>query len=177
VSCGGPGEVCCNGSICDTNATCGSNDKCKACGGLGETCCPKTACRTANATCKNDVCKALQQCNSTLHSGANSPSSFEIEMGQNEGSTRLYMNTYTVPDNIQVYYEGKAIRGTGCFGTATLAGCQSTPWGIVCCEGNGWCSIPVAYGPGNSTSLVVEVEPNCSGTPDTQWEFRLACPD
>jgi hypothetical protein len=177
VSCGGPGEVCCNGSICDTNATCGSGDKCKACGGLGETCCPKTGCRSANATCKNDVCKALQECNSTLQSGANSPSSFEIEMGQNEGSTRLYMNTYTVPDNIQVYYEGKAIRGTGCFGTATLAGCQSTPWGAVCCEGNGWCSIPIAYGPGNSTSLVVEVEPNCSGTPNTQWEFRLACPD
>lgn len=107
----------------------------------------------------------------------NAPSSYEIEMGQNEGQTQLLVNTFSVPDDIRIYYEGEPIRGTGCFGTNSESGCTTGVFGTACCDGTGLCSIPVSYGPGTSTSLVVEVIPNCSGTADTQWEFTLACPD
>lgn len=54
------------------------------------------------------------------------------DMGQNEGSTRLYVNTYTVPDDIRVYYEGKAIRGTGCFGGTARSGAVNRRRGASC---------------------------------------------
>lgn len=99
-------------------------------------------------------------------------------MGSSQGSAVLWVNTYSVADNVHVYYEGDFLFDSDCLGTNfTVAGCISGSKGVTCCDGAGWCSFSFSYGPGSSTKLTIEVEPNCSGTPDTEWEFRLECPD
>ena len=109
-------------------------------------------------------------CQQTVQAGGDIPEIHTIELGANSGTTMLWVNTYQVPDQLIVKYQGTEILDTGCYGTAYLQGCN----GICCCYGTGLCSCPLAYS-GASSQMTVEVIPNCSGTPNTQWAFSLDC--
>jgi hypothetical protein len=105
-------------------------------------------------------------------------------MGANEGVVRLDYNTFDVPDNITVLYEGRVLRSTGCFGTTRrggpddlVTGCQYKLGHQICCDATGQCNILIGYGPGSSDELEVHVEPNCGDTEDTKWQFTLTCPN
>lgn len=58
IACGDPGQPCCPGDTCDTNALC-SADLCEACGQVGEQCCPGSSCPNSQAVCVEDVCEPL----------------------------------------------------------------------------------------------------------------------
>lgn len=53
ISCGGNGQPCCRGSLCDTG-TC-ANDICGACGANGQPCCAGSTCQTG--ACVDNVCR------------------------------------------------------------------------------------------------------------------------
>ena len=111
------------------------------------------------------------------YEGSNTPEAYEIEMNASQGSAVLWVNTFDVPDNFLVYYEDDFLFDSDCLGTNfTVAGCTGGLGWQACCDGAGWCSISFSYGPGDSTKLTVKVVPNCLGTPETQWQFRVACP-
>lgn len=173
--CGSPGETCCVGDKCDTGGVC-SGGSCLACGHLNQACCAGASCIDSNTRCDGGSCKAITQCNSQVHAGSNSPESFDVEMGQTEGWATLAVNTFSIPDDIVVSYEGTTIVGTGCFGTIGLVGCTQTGIYSACCNGGGECALRFRYGPGSSTKLNVTVSPNCSGTANTEWVFNLTCP-
>ncbi|MES1187811.1 MAG: choice-of-anchor A family protein [Myxococcales bacterium] len=178
-SCGEPGEPCCGGDKCDSGVMC-SDHTCAPCGHAGEQCCPGVpylTCSDSNTRCDGGSCKAIKQCNSEVHAGSNSAESFEIEMGKTEGWATLQLNTHTVPDDITVYYEGNPIVPWGCYGTVGQpAGCAQLGLLEVCCDGVEHCAIRFRYGPGSSTTLQVEVTPNCRGTSQTAWDFSVSCP-
>jgi hypothetical protein len=100
-------------------------------------------------------------------------------MGKNEGWATLYFNTFDVPDDIVVSYEGTPVLDTDCIGTTAFAsGCIQQGLYTDCCDGAGKCGIRFRYGPGSTTSLNVMVNPNCSGIKDTtEWSFELTCPE
>jgi choice-of-anchor A domain-containing protein len=174
--CGSPSESCCAGNTCETGGLC-SGGKCLACGHLNQGCCAGASCLDSNTRCDGGSCKAITQCNSQVHAGSNSPESFEVEMGKTEGWATLQVDTFSVPDDIIVSYEGSPVVTTGCFGTEALrAGCIPQGRGTACCDGAGSCELRFRYGPGSSTSLHVDVSPNCAGAGDTQWVFALTCP-
>ncbi|HEX9640146.1 MAG TPA: hypothetical protein VGB13_02400 [Candidatus Krumholzibacteria bacterium] len=108
-------------------------------------------------------------------------------MAKNEGTATIRYNTFMVPDVIALSYEGHEIVRTTCLGTVDLfKGSDSIPGvGWISCGEKGkdaqgrdfrWCAITFGFGPGTGTKIEVSVEPNCSGTPDTQWEFVVTCP-
>lgn len=59
VACGDPGQPCCPGEMCDTNALC-SAGLCEACGQIGEQCCTGETCPNSQGVCVEDVCEPLQ---------------------------------------------------------------------------------------------------------------------
>jgi choice-of-anchor A domain-containing protein len=210
-SCGAKNEPCCDGDVCDTRAltcdggecvfcgdtaqkcclhseppcetglSCDDREVCVNCGLIGKNCClGGTPC--AQGACNDqNICEESKRCNSIVAAGANAAESFSIEMGKREGRVTLRWNSFTVPDNIFVSYEGSVIMRSGCYGTHTAPlGCAPDPFNpttMVCCNGMGNCSITFGYGPGQSTKLDVLVEPNCFQTPDTEWNFTLSCPN
>ena len=67
----------------------------------------------------------------------------------------LRFQTYSIPDAVNVYYEGKHIYGSGFVGTG----------------GDRW--VDVLVPPGASTSVIVEVlAPDRS----TEWNYTVHCP-
>jgi hypothetical protein len=87
------------------------------------------------------------------------------------------LNTVVAADNIIVKQDGNKLFETGCVGTLNLgSGRIDDPiQGLVWyCDG-GVCGTDFSYA-GSSTSLTVEIDPNCAGTSDTLWGFWLACP-
>jgi Thermolysin metallopeptidase, alpha-helical domain len=177
--CGKPGEACCVGDKCESGVMCSAHT-CAPCGHAGELCCPGVpylTCSDSNTRCDGGSCKAITQCNSQVHAGSNSPESFDVEMGKTEGWVTLQVNTFSVPDDVIVSYEGTPILNTGCYGTGGLpAACAQEGLLVACCDGAGNCEERFRYGPGSSTTLHVDVTPNCSGSDDTQWVFALTCP-
>lgn len=168
--CGDRGESCCAGNACASDAQCKAG-QCAACGGKNEPCCGDS-CADSNTECSGGYCQAIARCSEYVTYGADSPSTYDIEMGVASGPATMYVNTFSKPDNLHVWYEGKEVMSTGCFGTATLSGCNN----VACCDGSGECSIRFNYGPGSSTKLTVQVAPNCAGTSETEWRFMLSCP-
>lgn len=185
LSCGSTGKPCCTDGDPCSNVTACDGGRCRY-GVDGAPPCdsgnPSSGgCATPNTTNQGGSCEPVLPCGTPVsYEGANTPESYEIEMGASQGSAILWVNTYNVPDNFHVYYEGDFLFDSDCVGTNyTIAGCYHDSLFNVqtCCDGAGWCSMSFAYGPGSSRNLTVEVEPNCAGTPDTKWEFRVECPD
>jgi len=116
-----------------------------------------------------------------IHQGANSDGTEEahtIELGRRSGTVIFTINTFSVPDELDVFYDGKLLSPSGCVGTSgfvcgdvvDLTGCN----GIWCCTG-GVCQQSITFS-GQSTEMVVRVKPNCCGTVDTEWAFSISCP-
>lgn len=81
-------------------------------------------------------------------------------MGPTSGTVKLMFQTFEVADRIRVYYQGALVADTQCVSTGSLkpAWVQTVPFN------------------GTSSQLKVVVDPNCTGTSDTQWNYQLSCP-
>ncbi|MBI5641001.1 MAG: IPT/TIG domain-containing protein [Nitrospirae bacterium] len=99
----------------------------------------------------------INACSTQQVAGKNTPETRVIDMGLSHGTFRLDYETYQVPDRIIVYYDGATLFDTGCVGT------------------NGTKTKDIGYS-GWSTQITVEVQPNCTGTSSTGWEFKVHCP-
>ncbi|MBM4146097.1 MAG: hypothetical protein FJ240_07455 [Nitrospira sp.] len=99
----------------------------------------------------------VQVCNDVVQAGANKPESFTIELEKKSGAFRFDYETYSIKDRLIITYEGNTLYDSGCIGT------------------NGTKTEYISYS-GNSSSITIEVQPNCEGTASTQWNFVVYCP-
>lgn len=77
-----------------------------------------------------------------------------VYVGKKEGTVELTYNMFFVPDEIEVFYEGKSMYWSG---------------GLV----SGTHTTNISYGPGGSAFLLVVISAPQSGT---NWEFEMMCP-
>ncbi|MBF0538355.1 MAG: VCBS repeat-containing protein [Nitrospirae bacterium] len=94
-------------------------------------------------------------CNTVTNAGSDKPESFTFDMGATSGTFYLDYNTYTIEDEIFVYYQGTLLYDTGCVGKSD--------------------SVPLSFS-GTSSVISVSVTPNCTGTTSTAWTFTVSCP-
>jgi choice-of-anchor A domain-containing protein len=181
--CGERGQGCCLGGKCNhAEDGCDVSGKCAHCGGHDEPCRAQFSCAVPGDTCQPPgLCLGanVNRCSEMIHQGSNASETHTIELGKRSGTAIFRINTFSVPDQLDVYYEGNLIAPSGCVGTAgfvcgepvTFSGCNQ----VWCCDGLGTCQRQITYN-GNSTEMVVKVTPNCCGSPDTEWNFSLSCP-
>lgn len=117
-------------------------------------CCADTDCPTSNSfTCKCNEC--LVQCPVTQKSGGQGEFTFAIDVKNTTGRIDVFYNMYRVPDELQMFHEGKFIYLTG---------------GLV----SGWEAIAVPFGSSTSTSSIVVAEISAP-TIGTAWELSVGC--
>ncbi|MBF0568333.1 MAG: hypothetical protein HQK95_05635 [Nitrospirae bacterium] len=97
-----------------------------------------------------------QACSTTTVAGNDDAQTVIVEMGKTSGTFTFTYETYSIPDQIVLTYQGKTLYDTGCVGA------------------NG--SVALSYS-GTTTSVTAKVTPNCSGgTSGTAWNFSISCP-
>ncbi|MBV6342060.1 VCBS repeat-containing protein [Candidatus Magnetobacterium casense] len=94
-------------------------------------------------------------CGTLTEAGGDMAETFNFDMGTNSGNFFFEYDTYSVEDEIMVFYEGKQIYTTGCVGKKD--------------------SVPLAFS-GTSSIITVTTNPNCTGTTGTAWNFTVSCP-
>jgi len=165
-----PGDIDC-GTFCCPGGTpvCEPGGDCCAPHGFTDCCCPSNA-----PLCESDgSCHAMTTttsppsattttlpscgvCNDEQVAGGDTPDTRVIQLGLSSGTSEFDFDTFSIPDQIIVSYEGRVLFDTGCVGTS---GTQ-----------------PLVYS-GNSAEMTVEVRPNCQGgTTGTAWQYTLHCP-
>lgn len=92
-------------------------------------------------------------CDDTIRSGGQGTTTVQIDLGTNEGTFPVSYEMFTIPDQMEIFYEGNVIFTTG---------------GLVK-EGR---SFNVDYS-GTSTFIQVVLSAPRSGT---EWNFRVGCP-
>lgn len=99
-----------------------------------------------------------QGCNATTMGGGAGVTSTRHEIGR-PGPTAFVLRheTYSIPDRIEVFYEGNRIHDTGYIGDDTN-------------EGTG--QVVVGVPPGLSTSVLVRI----TGPNNTEWDYTVNCP-
>lgn len=95
-----------------------------------------------------------EDCEDFIQSGGFGLTSSIIDMHQREGEVELTYEMYNIPDEIEVFYEGKSVYSSG---------------GPV----SGKHTVNIDFGPGESEVLLVVISADRSGT---AWEFELKCP-
>ncbi len=100
-----------------------------------------------------------EPCNTTSVAGSKYVDERWFELGKTAGYVTMTYETYAIPDQIDIYYQGTLIATTGCVATSTSH------------------VLPFSYS-GSSTQVKVRVTPNCNGVPygSTDWLYRLSCP-
>ncbi len=94
------------------------------------------------------------QCNTSTLSGGEGTTVTVHELGQTSGTFNFSYNTYSVPDEIVIRYEGNIVYQTG--GPVSVTGV----------------TVPVSFGPGASTTVTVTV----IGPAGTVWDYIVNCP-
>lgn len=97
----------------------------------------------------------INQCSTQQVSGADTPETRVIDLGINHGTFQFFYDTYSQQDRIIVSYQGTVLFDTGCVGAS---GTQYLTYS------------------GTSTSVTVDVHPNCAGGTGTAWNFTVYCP-
>ncbi|MEV6336032.1 hypothetical protein AB0M12_15095 [Nocardia vinacea] len=99
-----------------------------------------------------------QRCNQSTKSGGAGVTDTMHQLGRSgPASFVLVYETYSIPDLIEVFYEGSLIRSTGYVGDNIN-------------EGTG--SVVVNVPPGSATAVLVRV----TGPNGTDWEYTVKCP-
>jgi hypothetical protein len=164
-NCGGCGNSCstsrgdkeCRGGRCGCATPfvpCGSN-----CCGAGE-------------TCFNGQC-ALP-CNTTQAAGKDTSDSRVINLGKNSGVFQFIWDTKTIPDLVEIWYEGRELLQEPCCQTTT----SLYPTANTCVGTQGARVKNISYS-GSSSFVTVKVFANCStsqSTSGTEWEYLVGCP-
>jgi len=89
--------------------------------------------------------------------GSDLPETHIVELGTNSGTFEFRYQTFDKKDRIVVLQDGYPLFDTRCVGT------------------NGWKSEYIPFS-GYSSSVTVQVYPNCAGELNTKWEFIVHCP-
>jgi hypothetical protein len=179
------GQVWCNDRCCDPASCCSNacrnltNDPshCGNCSGVcntagGQVCqnghciCTSGRVKCGSICCPPEqVCSGTQcvsPCNSTVFAGGDTPEIHVISLGKTSGTFVFTVDTLSVPDRMIVTYEGGVLIDTGCISTFDEFG------------GPGLVALQYA---GFSTTITVEVLPNCDGQDQpTAWNFTVSCP-
>jgi len=102
-----------------------------------------------------------KECGTFTEAGSDAAETHYVEMGQTSGWFWFEYETFNQKDHITIYYENNPVPifDSKCIGT------------------NGTRSAHIKFGPGNSTKIMVHVEPNCAGGTGTRWNFTVRCPD
>jgi len=100
----------------------------------------------------------LGGCDETTVAGYDIPDDRLINVGKGHTTVKIYYETYNVKDQIDVIYEGANIFSTGCVGTSKE---QSATLRLD----------------KSASGFHVKVSPKCQGGSDTQWTYRVGCPD
>jgi hypothetical protein len=87
------------------------------------------------------------------------PRTQTIELGRSSGTFSFKYHTGLVADRLRVVYQGVTLFDTGCVATGT----------------NVYVTQSIFYS-GTSTSVVVEVTPNCAGGTGSGWDYEWTCP-
>ncbi len=88
--------------------------------------------------------------------GADAPEQHVVEMGASAGTFQFDWDTYSIPDEMVVTYQGATLFDTGCVGAS---GTQQIGFS------------------GGSTQITVSVSPDCQpGTSGTGWQYTVGCP-
>jgi hypothetical protein len=95
------------------------------------------------------------RCNDTQKAGGDAPEVHQIDLGMTSGVFKFDYQTYDVKDQIIISQGGRTIFNSGCVG-----------------EGR---SVQVQFS-GYTSVIEVRVNPNCSGSSGTAWNFTVHCP-
>ncbi len=109
------------------------------------------------AQCDDCTAVSVSACGGLVRAGSNAPETHIVNLGKNAGNLVINYETFNVPDQILIEYEGKQLFDSTCIGT------------------KGTKTINMPY-QGTSASVTVKVIPNCTGTSDTAWNFTVNCP-
>ena len=121
--------------------------------------------------------KTQAACSTQQAEGSDAPETRTIELGQTSGMFQFVYDTVTNPDQMVVSYEGRTLFDTGCVST-----CQPAP--PNCLISGGPCrqcgkeevkTKDLSYS-GKSSTVTVQVFPNCTGLSGTKWQFLVSCP-
>ena len=99
--------------------------------------------------------EVVAQCSNTQNAGGDTPDTRTIELSKPAGTFNFTYETYAQEDEIIVRYQGVTLFDTGCVGA------------------NGTRSLSYS---GTSTSITVQVIPNCKGGSGTAWNYSVSCP-
>lgn len=104
-------------------------------------------------TIKKDMCSS-----GYYYYGYDDGQTVDVDMGVTSGTFTFTYDTYSIPDRMIVSHGNKVLFDTGCVGSMG--------------------SVPLSFdtNDGASKLITVAVQPNCSGTSGTAWEFSLSCP-
>jgi hypothetical protein len=101
-----------------------------------------------------------QPCNVRTEEGGDASETHTFQMARTSGTFTFAYRTYGIEDRLVVTYQGATIYDSGCVAT-----------------GDDEESVEIDFGPGTSSTVTVQVTPNCAGdTEDTAWEFTVGCP-
>jgi hypothetical protein len=98
----------------------------------------------------------VTECNAVTFPGGDTPETHIVNLGQKSGTFNFDYQTYYQRDRMTVTYEGVVIFDTGCVGTYQTQA--------------------ITYSGGSST-VTVDVYPNCAGGYGTAWWFTVHCPN
>jgi hypothetical protein len=106
--------------------------------------------------CRQGTCVARGGCGQRSAAGGDAPESIVVELGATQGTFEFTYDTYSVEDQMTVFYEGRSIFTTGCVGDAGIERITFM---------------------GNASEVRIDVRPNCArGGSGTAWEFTVGCP-
>jgi hypothetical protein len=94
-------------------------------------------------------CEAVQ-------AGNDYPSTEVFDLKRKRGTFSFSWETYSIPDQIDVFYQGAILFTSGCVGANSVEKLRFN---------------------GVSSSITVQVTPNCQGTTGTAWEYGVKCLD
>jgi hypothetical protein len=95
------------------------------------------------------------RCNDTQKAGGDAPEIHQIDLGMTSGIFRFDYQTFDVKDQIIISQGGMTIFNSGCVGESR--------------------SVQVQFS-GYTSVIEVRVNPNCSGSSGTAWNFTVHCP-
>lgn len=105
----------------------------------------------------SDLPSETVQCNDQQGAGFDTPEIRYIEMGQTSGTFTFSYQTYSQEDRMIVSYNGTELFDTTCLGTG------------------GTLTETISYS-GSTTTITVQIIPNCFGGTGTAWNFTVTCP-
>src|SRR5262249_43732136 len=107
------------------------------------------ASQTKNLKCPVEPKQSTAKCGDTVRQGGDKPESITIPVSGSSGDATLDYQTYDVPDQMQVFVDGKLAVDTGCVGNDRQPG-----------SGSGSRSFKI---PPGASNVRVAVSPNCAG--------------